>query len=285
MRWTQFGCFSPIMQMHRQVFPNPNDLRQYPWGYGNEALQNYKFFARLHTALFPYIYTYIKESSITGIPIMRPLVLLHQDDPRTFSIEHTYRFGNEFLVAPVVEPTKPGAVTQRTVYLPEGNWYDFWTQEKHTGKQDFLWRNSDQQKFPLFVREGGIVPMLLNLPDTLCEANYVNTPKVQTPDAGLQFLVYPASSLSGFTLFDGTQLTCKLNGAATTLMLSSAPRPVLLKILGGKPAAVTRDGVALAEQPAPVAFDAATIAWHHDAGAGFVFVKFQHSGGVAQIAF
>jgi alpha-D-xyloside xylohydrolase len=284
MRWTQFGCFSPIMQMHRQVFPNPNDLRQYPWGFGDEALQNYKSFARLHTALFPYIYTYVKESSITGIPIMRPLVLLHQDDPRTFSIKHTYRFGNELLVAPVVKPTKAGAITERTVYLPEGNWHDFWTQEKHIGKQDFLWRNSDQQKFPLFVREGGIVPMLLDLPDTLCEANYVNNPTIHTPDAGLQFLVYPTGGLSRFTLYDGTQLTCQVKGAATTLMLSSPPRPVLLKILGAKPAAVTRNGVALAEQPEPVAFHAATIAWHHDARVGFVFIKFQHSGGVAQIA-
>ena len=33
MRWTQFGCFSPIMQMHRQVNPDPTDLHQYPWGY------------------------------------------------------------------------------------------------------------------------------------------------------------------------------------------------------------------------------------------------------------
>jgi alpha-D-xyloside xylohydrolase len=285
IRWTQFGCFTPIMQMHRQVFPDPNDLRQYPWGYGDEALQNYIFFARLHTALFPYIYTYIKESSITGVPLMRPLVLLHQDDPGTFGIKHTYRFGNEFLVAPVVTPTEAGAVTERAVYLPEGNWYDFWTQEKHVGKQELLWKNADQQKFPLFVREGGIVPMLLRVPDTLCEESYVNNPAIQTLDAGLQFLIYPSSSPSTFVLHDGTQLTCKVNGAATALALSSSPRAVLLKIVGGKPAAVTRDGVALAEQPALAGFDAATTAWRHDAGVGFVFVKFQHPGGVAQISF
>jgi alpha-D-xyloside xylohydrolase len=284
MRWTQFGCFTPIMQMHRQVFPDPNDLRQYPWGYGDEALQNYKFFARLHTVLFPYIYTYIKESSVTGLPLMRPLVLLHQDDPQTFGIKHTYHFGNEFLVAPIVKPTPTGAVTVRAIYLPEGNWHDFWTQEKHSGKQELLWKNADQQKFPLFIREGGIVPMLLRVPDTLCEANYVNNPAIQTQDAGLQFLIFPSSSPSSFVLHDGTRLTCKVSGVATALTLSSTPRSLLLKVLARKPATITRDGVAIPEQPSPDSFDAATIAWRHDAGLGFVFVKFQHSGGVAEIA-
>jgi alpha-glucosidase (family GH31 glycosyl hydrolase) len=158
MRWTQFGCFSPIMQIHRQVAQN--DLRQYPWGYpvgtenfdNNIALDNYRVYARLHTQLFPYIYTYARESSGSGLPIIRPLVLMHQDDSRTYSLKHTYCFGNEFLVAPVIKPTTGEQVTQRTVYLPEGNWFDFWTQERHTGKQDITWINRDQQQFPLFVR-------------------------------------------------------------------------------------------------------------------------------------
>ncbi len=88
-RWAQFGCFSPLMQMHRQV--NPDDLRQYPWGYPeggkNTALENYQFYSRLHIQLFPYIYTYANESSTTGLPILRPLVLLNQDDPQTFTVD------------------------------------------------------------------------------------------------------------------------------------------------------------------------------------------------------
>ena len=43
MRWAQFGCFSPLMQMHRQV---AQEL-QYPWRYGDEALHNFQFFAQL----------------------------------------------------------------------------------------------------------------------------------------------------------------------------------------------------------------------------------------------
>ena len=91
MRWTQFGCFSPIMQMHRQVATE----MQYPWRYGQQALDNYRFYARLHTQLFPYIYTYAKRASIDGLPIIRPLVLMAQDDPNTFGLRHVYHFGNE----------------------------------------------------------------------------------------------------------------------------------------------------------------------------------------------
>src|SRR5205809_416655 len=118
MRWTQFGCFSPLMQMHRQVVRE----RQYPWRYGAEALDNFRVFSRLHTRLLPYLYTYAKEASTTGIPIIRPLVLLHQTDPKTFGIAHTYFFGNEFLVAPITTNA-----TTRQVYLPAGQWIEFWT--------------------------------------------------------------------------------------------------------------------------------------------------------------
>ncbi|BDI28933.1 alpha-xylosidase [Capsulimonas corticalis] len=284
MRWTQFGCFTPLMQMHRQV--NPADLRQYPWGYGAPALENYRFFASLHLQLFPYLYTYAKESSDTGLPIIRPLVLLHQDDPQTFPVKHTYCFGNELLVAPVIQPTPAGQPTTRSLYLPEGQWRDFWTQEQHAGQQTIAWTSGNPQQFPLFVREGAIVPMLLNVPQTLCDANYVNNPAIQTMDAGLQFLVYPsdAAPASSFTLYEGTEVTCQGNSGAPILTLTSnTPRPVVWKILGAAPAnGVTRDGAALNEQALAAAFDAATEGWRHDAG--FTFVKFNHAGGFTRIA-
>src|SRR5258706_6323498 len=77
MRWAQFGCFSPIMQMHRQV---SREL-QYPWRYGEEALGNYRFFAQLHTRLFPYVYTYAKEAGANWIALIRPLGLMNQTGP------------------------------------------------------------------------------------------------------------------------------------------------------------------------------------------------------------
>jgi alpha-glucosidase (family GH31 glycosyl hydrolase) len=279
IRWTQFGCFSPIMQLHRQV--NPTNLRHYPWGYGAEALENFRFYARLHTQLFPYIYTYAKESVERGLPIIRPLVLIHQDDPRTYPINHTYYFGNEFLVAPVIEPTAQGQTTRRDVFLPAGqDWIDFWNNDRHAGGQVITWTEKNQLRFPLFVREGAIVPMLSNIPDTLCDANYTNDAAVKTPGDALQFLVYPRGK-SSFAVHDGTLVTSEVNGSARKLTFNSIARPIELKVFGSKPASATRDGVVLTEHSTLAAFQAATSGWIHESE--FTRVKLQHGGGLSVI--
>jgi alpha-D-xyloside xylohydrolase len=274
MRWTQFGCFSPIMQMHRQVIKE----LQYPWRYGEEALQNYQSFARLHVRLFPYIYSYASEASTTGLPIIRPLVLLNQTDANTFSLEHVYLFGNEFLVAPMITPN----ANSRQVYLPAGDWFDFWTNERHAGGTNITWTNHQQAQMPLFVREGAIVPMLLTEVETLCDANYVNNPNVKTPDSGLLFLVYPCKQ-SQFTVYDGTDIRCDAGGGNVTVTLTSVARPVGLQLLADEPLAVVRDGKALAKLATPAQFDAANTGWRADAQARLVFIKFQHAGGTTKV--
>ncbi len=302
MRWTQFGCFSPILQMHRQVKKIQNDpestpFGQYPWGYGSNAEENFRFYAGLHTRLFPYIYTYAKESSESGLPIVRPLVLLHQDDPRTHVIAHTYLFGNELLVAPVIGPTLGGRTTERPVYLPRGNWRDYWTQERHAGGQEITYRSADQQQFPLFVREGAIVPMLRDEAETLCDANYANNPGVKTPNEGLWLLIYPAGA-SSFTMYDGTSIRCERSGAQRTVTLDSTARPVVLKIFADEPATVTRDGVSLQRFSTPAGFDASNSSWalppDLDAAssgwlfaptARFLLIRLQHVGGLTRISF
>ena len=276
IRWTQFGCFTPIMQMHRQV---TKEL-QYPWRYGAEALQNYQFFANLHTRLFPYIYSYAKQASDTGIPIIRPLVLLNQTDANTFSLQHTYLFGNELLVAPMITPD----ANARQVYLPAGTWLDFWSNQRHAGEQNINWTNNQQTQMPLFVRQGAIIPMLLTDVQTLCDANYVNNPNIKTPDTGLQFWIYPDQK-SQFMVFDGTDIQCEAAQGNLRVTLSSVARPVLLRILAKQPAAVTRDGAAIPNLATAAEFDAAAVGWLADSQAGLLFIKFQHAGGVTKINF
>ena len=270
MRWTQFGCFSPIMQMHRQVTRE----MQYPWRYGAAALDNFRFFAQLHTRLFPYIYTYAKEASITGLPIIRPLVLMDQSDPNTFGVRHVYHFGNEFLVAPIIEPN----AASRRLYLPAGNWVDFWTNARHAGGQTITWTNPDQDKFPLFVREGAIVPTLLADAQTLCSADYVNNPGVKTAGSGLRFLIYPGGA-SRFVVFDGTVVECESVAGNTVITLSSEARAVAFEVLADSPGAITRDGVAIPQFATAAELAAADTGWHAEAQTRRVFIKFSHRGG------
>jgi alpha-D-xyloside xylohydrolase len=293
IRWTQFGCFSPIMQMHRQV--NLADLRQYPWGYPqagesiarNAALDNYQFYATLHMRLFPYLYTQAKESQDTGLPIVRPLVLMHQEDPKTFGIEHSYYFGTDLLVAPVIEPK----TTQRRVYLPEGTWFDFWTNERHAGNQEIIWMDRAQpaepkSKIPVFVRSGAILPMILGDDvETLCDPNYTNNASVKSWNGGLDVSIYPLGT-TRFVMFDGTELACACGSGRTTITLTSAsPRAVVLRINVQRPALVRRNGTVLTEEVTPAAFAAASTAWLFDATAGLVLVKFAHPGGTVTVSF
>jgi alpha-D-xyloside xylohydrolase len=273
MRWTQFGCFSPIMQMHRQV---TREL-QFPWRFGDQALANYQFFARLHVRLFPYIYTYAQQASTTGLPIIRPLVLLNQADANTYAVQHVYCFGNEFLVAPMLAPN----ATQRQLYLPAGTWLDFWTNAPHMGGQLITWTNANQAQFPLFVRAGAIIPMLRSDVRTLCDANYVNNPQVSTMDGSWLIQAYPAGT-SGFSAFDGTSLQCQGTAASGTITISSTARTITLRILGNQPSSVRRDNVVLPEQGKP---GSGVPGWRYDAAASFIEIDFTHAGGTTIIEY
>jgi alpha-D-xyloside xylohydrolase len=275
MRWAQFGCFSPIMQMHRQV----QREMQYPWRYGEPALENFRAFARLHTQLFPYIYTYAQQAGSTGVPIIRPLVLLAPDDPNTFLVRYDYHFGDELLVAPFVEVN----ATRRQLYLPPGDWFNYWTHDRHAGGQTITWTDPDRSHLPLFVRGGGIVPMLLSKPDTLCDANYVNNPAIRSPEDGLRILVFPKGT-SAFTIFDGTKLGCASAATATQITFSARPRPMRFDIRGdAMPQSVTLDGTVLAQAPTEAAFEAADLAWIFNAQTRMVSIKCSHAGGDAEI--
>ena len=271
-RWTQFGALSPIMQMHRQIRSN----RQYPWSFGDESTSNYRFYAQLHTALFPYLYTCAQQCSTNGLPIIRPLVLVNQADTNTYEILHSYLLGNDFLVAVVVT----NLATTRTVYLPAGNWYDFFTQQKFSGGRNIPWSNPNLTRMPLFVREGAIVPMISTNVLSLCDTAYVGNSGLVTWDGSLQFLVYPTTN-SSVTVYDGTCLHCQTTGSDLTLSLSSEPRLVTLKILSHEPSRVERDGVTLARFAGTAGPTGAEPGWQYVAP--FVLVKFKGTGGSDRI--
>jgi alpha-D-xyloside xylohydrolase len=274
MRWTQFGALSPMMQMHRQTALN----RQYPWSFGPEGLSNYVFYARLHTALFPYRQTYAARAATAGLPILRPLVLLNQTDTNTYALKHTYLLGDDLLHAVIIT----NLATTRTVYLPAGTWFDYFTHQAHAGGQFIQWTNTSQSETPLFVRAGAIVPMLPTNVLTLCDADYVANPAMTTWDGALEFLAYPAAD-SSFTVFDGTSLNCQSNSGIVTLNLASVARSVQFRVRTEEPFSVERDGISLARFTNETEFAQSAQGWRYDAP--FVRVKFAHPGDNAVVTF
>ena len=174
VRWFQFGAFCTLFRAHGRTW----HLRL-PWGWntgesGPDETATYQGAGRppeseLHNAqvepicrkylelryrLMPYLYSAVRESSVTGMPIMRALWLHYPDDKIATARGDEYLWGRDILVAPVTEK----AAWSRRVYLPRGLWYDFWT-EKPVGGGRELDREVDLETMPLFVRAGAIVPM------------------------------------------------------------------------------------------------------------------------------
>jgi len=102
----------------------------------------------------PYSYSVVREAHDTGLPIMRALWLHYPDDLQATERGDEYLWGRDILVAPVTERS----ATSRNLYLPRGDWYDFWTEERLEGGREVL-RPVDLATVPLYVRAGAVLPM------------------------------------------------------------------------------------------------------------------------------
>ena len=145
IRWAQFGLFSSHSRCH--------GTKREPWHFGKEALRIFRKFDNLRYRLLPYIYTQSKISGEKGLPLLRALVLEYQDDPATFTIEDQYMFGDSLLIAPILAESDT-----RKIYLPEGEWVDWWDKKVYQGQQ---WINytASLNILPLFVKKGNIIPL------------------------------------------------------------------------------------------------------------------------------
>ncbi len=149
IRWAQFGLLSPLARAHGTT---PRE----PWEFGQEALDVFRRYARLRTRLNPYLYATAWEAHAHGWPMLRPLLLEFPGDSVAATIDDAYLLGARLLVAPVFsEAREPVA---RKLYLPEGEWIDFWTDARIAGGT-YITRICELDTIPLYVRAGTILPL------------------------------------------------------------------------------------------------------------------------------
>ena len=177
IRWFQFSTFTPSFRGHGRAW----HLRL-PWGWNtgelgppevdafSDAFENgYPFPEELRNALIEpiareylhlrykllsYSYNLMRQTHDTGLSPMRAMWLHYPEDDKAVSLGDQYMWGREILVAPVYEE----GATVRTLYLPAGNWYDYWTNESVVGGRDIT-RAVDLATMPLYVRAGAILPI------------------------------------------------------------------------------------------------------------------------------
>jgi len=140
MRWTQFGVFSSHIRYH-------GTNKREPWHYPAIAPMIKKWW-KLRYKLIPYIIEQSKKATKTGFPILRALIFHHPEDKLCWHIDDEYYFGDDFLVAPVMN-----SENRRDVYLPEGKWVNFFTGKRYEGKQWLHNLEVPLEEMPVYVRE------------------------------------------------------------------------------------------------------------------------------------
>jgi alpha-glucosidase/alpha-D-xyloside xylohydrolase len=179
-RWHQFAAFCGSFRSHGRTW-----WLRLPWGWGrsdmgprehnntnapippddrrnilpsemnNPAIEPVaKKYSELRYRLLPYTYTLAWEARDSGLPLMRAMWLHYPDDAGARGIGNQFMWGRDLLIAPVF--TK--GATSRDVYLPGGDWYDWWTNTKVTGGRTVA-REVDLATMPIYVRAGAIIPV------------------------------------------------------------------------------------------------------------------------------
>ncbi|TMC29566.1 MAG: glycoside hydrolase family 31 protein [Chloroflexi bacterium] len=146
VRWSQMGLLFSHARAHGHTAPRE------PWAYGEPALSIFRRYAQLRYRLLPYLYSAARRAP-DGIPLVRPLVFDHPSDPTTRHVDDEYLLGPDLLVAPMFKPRG-----SRDVYLPEGGWYDYWTDRPVDGRR-WIRYEAELETLPLFVRAGAVLPM------------------------------------------------------------------------------------------------------------------------------
>lgn len=207
IRWAQFGLLSPLARAHGTT---PRE----PWEFGEEALAIFRRYAKLRTRLNPYLYTMAWEAHEQGLPMLRPLVLEFPHDPIAARIDDAYLLGADLLVAPIFSESREPVARQ--LYLPAGDWYDFWTDELISGGR-YITRLAPLDTIPVYVRAGTILPLAP-------ERSFIGDKASET----LTLEVYPGAEKTTRVVWDA-------EGTTTFLQLLRDGADWQLKISGYRP--------------------------------------------------
>ena len=265
---TKEGIHFGFLQPWAQV--NSWNYFRHPWLLGDELKPIFKFYDELRYRLIPYLYSYAHVSRRTGMPILRAMPLMFPDDEKSYSLLYQYMLGEELLVT-AFEPE---------VYLPSGEWVDYWTGEDHVGPKEFDYTPPANRGGGLFVRAGSILPMWPLM-------QYVGQKPIDevTLDlylgADAEFALYEDDGLSydyerGAVAITRIQLRNEAGGLTVVIgpregtYAAMPPRPSFpLRVrVESAPASVEQDGEPLSS---------ARGGWHYDPSRRLLAVRPRHS--------
>ncbi|MBN2497880.1 MAG: hypothetical protein JXR96_25020 [Deltaproteobacteria bacterium] len=160
-RWVTLGALSPVMRTHhgRSAFAN------WSWESDPASTAHLSRWAGFHLRLFPYLYGLAEQARESGLPMMRPLSLVHPDFEPGWSATDVFMLGDRLYVAPVIEP----GATSRRVLLPPGRYYPLLGGEPiEGGGIEVL--EAPLENIPVLVAAGSVLVLLPEGTDSLVAA-------------------------------------------------------------------------------------------------------------------
>ncbi|MHC1691506.1 MAG: alpha-xylosidase [Sphaerochaetaceae bacterium] len=187
VRWTQMGVFTSHLRYHGTT---PREPYEYP-----QVADIVRKWLDLRYALIPYLAEEGHKAIRTGYPLLRALIFHHGDDPICWTIDDEFYCGDSLLIAPVMN--KEGI---RDVYLPSGEWVDFWSGEVVQGEVWLKNTLSPLELLPVFVKKGSTISVYPEIVQCTKEMDLAKVAGIQFDDTYTGFL----SSILGKGIHLGT---------------------------------------------------------------------------------
>ena len=146
VRWTQFGVFTSHLRYHGTCKREPYE---YPAVAGIV-----RHWLKLRYTLIPYLLEQSRKTTHTGFPVLRALVFHHPEDRLCWHIDDQYYFGDDFLVAPVMNSRN-----KRDIYIPDGEWVNLFSGKRVSGSRWLYQFEVPLDEMPVWVKYGSKVPV------------------------------------------------------------------------------------------------------------------------------
>jgi alpha-glucosidase len=275
VRWVQNGIFQPRFSIHS--CNNDNTVTE-PWMY-EDCLPIIRDAIALRYRLIPYFYSLMREAGLSGLPIVRPLIMEFPGDRALDQVDDVFMVGPFLLVANVLDK---GAQSRR-VRLPDGcGWYDWHSRAFYQGGRE-IEIPVTLSSIPMFLRDGAIIPTTRGL-KSIAEQDIENIHLVAAPRRDAAFILYDDDGKTNAYREGIYRETAVEMKAGERTALSFAPRGeyrsplkcMFLDVITEEKGAfwVTLNGKRLPQFLARKKWDAAREGWINEATTSSVRIKY-----------
>lgn len=166
VRWLQFAAFTPIYRPHGTALGNleptvkdiPSEASLWP----EPARTRAKNAAIVRYQWMPYNYNLTYQQTKYGKPLVSPMFFLNNSDSNLYKAADQYLWGDEVMVAPITDKNQK----YRTIYIPEGLWYNMNSFASYMGPRWVVDSTFTMEAIPVFAKEAGFIPFLPGMQNT-----------------------------------------------------------------------------------------------------------------------